>query len=63
MFLGISAQTDNALQARAAVSTRRFQDRAPRFDVDRQIIDWTALTDMATGDAFRALTPMSLNLF
>jgi hypothetical protein len=29
-------------------------DRAPKFDVDRQIIDWTALTDKANGNAIKS---------
>jgi hypothetical protein len=28
-------------------------DRAPKFDVNWQIIDWTALTDKANGNALR----------
>jgi hypothetical protein len=28
-------------------------DRAPRFDVNWQIIDWTALTDKANGKALK----------
>lgn len=37
--------TGFALQAKTAVFTRLFYDRAPNFDVNWQIIDWTALTD------------------
>jgi hypothetical protein len=28
-------------------------DRAPKFDVNWQIIDWTALTDKASGNALK----------
>jgi hypothetical protein len=28
-------------------------DRAPKFDVNWRIIDWTALTDKANGNALR----------
>ena len=28
-------------------------DRAPKFDVNWQIIDWTALTDKANGNALK----------
>jgi hypothetical protein len=34
-------------------ATRLFYDRAPRFDVNWQIIDWTALTDKANGNALK----------
>jgi hypothetical protein len=29
-------------------------DRAPKFNVDWQIIDWTALTDKANGNAIKS---------
>jgi hypothetical protein len=45
--------TGFALQARAGVFTRPFYDRAPKFDVNWQIIDWTALTDKANGNALK----------
>jgi hypothetical protein len=45
--------TGFALQARSGVFTRLFYDRAWKFDVDWQIIDWTALTDEANGNALR----------
>ncbi len=41
-----------ALQARAGVFTRLFYDRAPKFDVNWQIIDWSALADQADGGGF-----------
>ena len=33
-------------------------DRAPKFDVNWQIIDWTALTDKANGNALKTPTPL-----
>jgi hypothetical protein len=38
-------------------------ERDTKFYFNWQIIDWTALTDMANGNALKAPTPMSLNLF
>jgi hypothetical protein len=32
-------------------------DRASKFDVNWQIIDWTALTDKANGNAHRQVMP------
>jgi hypothetical protein len=43
--------TGFALQTRAGAFTRPFYDRAPKFDVNWQIIDWTALTDKANSNA------------
>ena len=37
-------------------------DRAPKFDVDWRIIDWTALTNKANGNALKDANA-SLNLF
>jgi hypothetical protein len=44
------------------VATMCICDRAPEFDVNWQIIDWTALTDKANGNALKDANPMSLNL-
>jgi hypothetical protein len=33
------------------VAIKCTYDRAPKFDVNWQIIDWTALTDKASGNA------------
>jgi hypothetical protein len=35
------------------VATMWAYDRAPKFDVDWQIIDWTALADKANGNALK----------
>jgi hypothetical protein len=35
------------------VTTMSIYDRAPKFDVNWQIIDWTALTDKANGNALK----------
>jgi hypothetical protein len=35
------------------VAIMRMYDRAPKFDVNWQIIDWTALTDKASGNALK----------
>jgi hypothetical protein len=35
------------------VAVGRIYDRAPKFDVNWQIIDWTALTDKANGNALK----------
>jgi hypothetical protein len=35
------------------VAIIRMYDRAPKFDLNWQIIDWTALTDKANGNAFK----------
>ena len=45
------------------VAIIRMYDRAPKFDVNWQIIDWTALTDKANGKLSRTPTPMSFYLF
>ena len=37
-------------------------ERAPKFDVDWRIIDWTALTNKANGNALKDANTMSLNL-
>src|SRR5258708_4910210 len=38
------------LQARAGVFTRLFYDRAPKFDVNWQIVDWSALVGKVDGN-------------
>lgn len=50
IFVSLLA-TGFALQASAGVFTRPFYDRAPKFDVNWQMIDWSALTDEANGNA------------
>jgi hypothetical protein len=37
-------------------------DHAPKFDVNWQIIDWTALTDKANGNALKDANTVSLDL-
>jgi hypothetical protein len=39
--------TGFAVQARTGAFTRAFYDRAPKFDVNWQIVDWSALVDTA----------------
>ena len=41
--------TGFAVQARTGAFTRLFYDRAPKFDVNWQIVDWSALTDTVDG--------------
>jgi hypothetical protein len=36
------------------VTTMSIYDRAPKFDVNWQIIDWTALTDKANGNGIKS---------
>ena len=38
-------------------------DRAPKFDVSWQIIDWTALTDNANGNALKHANAYVLESF
>ncbi|MBN9552390.1 MAG: glycosyltransferase family 39 protein, partial [Alphaproteobacteria bacterium] len=39
-----------AVQARTGAFTRPFFDRAPKFDINWQIVDWSALADKAEGN-------------
>lgn len=45
--------TGFAVQARTGAFTRLFYDRAPKFDVNWQIVDWSALTDSKVADEIR----------
>ncbi len=45
--------TGFAVQARTGAFTRLFYDRAPKFDVNWQIVDWSALKDMSGGNEFQ----------
>ena len=45
--------TGFAIQARTGAFTRLFYDRAPKYDVNWQIVDWSALTDTAGGNEIR----------
>ena len=45
------------------VAIIRMYDRAPKFDVNWRIIDWTALTDKANGNALKDANAYALNLF
>ena len=47
--------TGFALQTRTGAFTRPFFDRAPKFDINWQLVDWSALTDRPASD--RSMDP------